>query len=165
VCGRTASPADRLRCWLWFERNRPIDDLFDDLEVNRLAVTLAGIIPMGLLLGWSLWSLRPFRLSLRLRIRTLMVVIAVVPIDCTGGVAVWNIWEQWDNYRRLAEYHAAMEKISRERAAELPPRELELDEKQVQGGQRERARAIAEHGRLKRVYERAMWQPWSCAPP
>jgi hypothetical protein len=75
------------------------------------------------------------------------------------------MWERWDHHRRLAGYHTIREKISSEMAAELPPPELELDKEQIQEWQGERQRAIAEHGRLKRVYERALWQPWSGAEP
>jgi len=161
ACAAMASPADRLGYWLALERKGPIADLFDELEVNRLVVTLAGIVPLGLLLGWSLWSLRPIRLSLR----TLMVIIAVVPVEWTGGVAVWKMWQRWDDDRRLAGYSAAMEKISIETAGELPPPELELDDQQVHEWRAAGARRPAEYGRLKVLYERAMWHPWTSAEP
>ena len=45
-------------------------------------------------------------MTVRPRLRMLMAIIAIVCLEWTGGVAVWNSWEQWDCDRRIAAYDA-----------------------------------------------------------
>jgi hypothetical protein len=83
-----------------------LTDLFDRHEIQRFCATLAGVVFLGLLLSWSIWSMRPFKLTLGLRIRTMMLAIAIVPLELTGGMAVWNGWAEWDRAQRSAAYEA-----------------------------------------------------------
>jgi len=32
-------------------------------------------------------------------------MIAMVPVECAGGLAVWNSWAQWDRNQRLADFN------------------------------------------------------------
>jgi hypothetical protein len=76
--------------------------LLDDFEIHRLSETLAAVVLFGTLLGWSLSSMRPSRLALCVRVRTLMALVAIVPAECAGGAAVWNSWARWNREERLA---------------------------------------------------------------
>jgi hypothetical protein len=69
-------------------------------------LTLAGVVFLGLLFGWSIWSMRPFQLSVTFRLRTLIALIAIVPLELIGAMAVWNSWERWDAYQWNTAYDA-----------------------------------------------------------
>ncbi len=118
ACAATAPPGDRLWWWVETRGETPLADLFDDHEVRRFIVTTASILALGALLGWIVWLMRPFRLSVRLR--TIMVIVAVVPVECAGGAWIWDCWERWDRCQRLAGWEALMQEIARESAAENP---------------------------------------------
>ncbi|MGO9470733.1 MAG: polysaccharide biosynthesis/export family protein [Isosphaeraceae bacterium] len=106
---------ERLCYWLQSGHQRPITVSLDDFEIHRLSETLAAVILLGTLLGWSIWTMRPFRLILRLRLRTLMAMIAIVPVECAGGSAVWNSWAQWDRNQRIADWNACWSAIKETR--------------------------------------------------
>lgn len=83
----------------------------DSLEVHRLSETLAPVVFSGTLLAWSVWRMRPLRIPFNLRLRTLVGIVAIVPVEWSAGLAVWNSWQRWDCDRRLAEFNACWRAI------------------------------------------------------
>lgn len=81
---------------------RPLSDFFTAFDIKRFNATIAGIVLLGMGLGWSIWLMRPLRLTLRFRLRTMMAIIAVLPIEVTAGADVWNRWARWDADQRFA---------------------------------------------------------------
>jgi hypothetical protein len=102
ACCPVGSPWDLLCDWDQSGRKRPLVDVFNRFEIHRFCATLAGLVFVGVGLGWSIRSMRPFRLTARFRLRTLMAVIAIVPLECVAGADVWNGWKQWDYDQRFA---------------------------------------------------------------
>jgi hypothetical protein len=100
--------------WVQSGRKQPLADYFYDFAIQRFEATIAGIVFLGLGLGWSISLMRPLRLIVRFRLRTLMAVIAVVPIDLTACADVWNRWEQWNADRKLAPYQALLASMPQE---------------------------------------------------
>ena len=107
ACMPSAPPWDRLCHWVQSGRARPLRDLFDEFEIHRFGSAFAGVVFLGLLFCWSIWSMRPFSTPRRLRVGTLMAMIAIVPLELSGGTAVWNTWERWDRSQRFAAFDAA----------------------------------------------------------
>jgi Polysaccharide biosynthesis/export protein len=108
ACCGTASPWHRLCYWLESGCAARLTDSYEDVEIHRFVATLAGVALLGLLFGWSLWSISTFRPAMRLRIRTLMALIAIVPLELSAGTAVWNGWAKWDRLRRFPAAYAAL---------------------------------------------------------
>ncbi len=106
ACCGSPSPWDQLCYWVQSGRQRPLTEMLDRFDIHRLSESLAAIVFSGTLLAWSIWCMRRIRPALRLRLRTVMVIIAIVPVECAGGVAVWNRWERWDRDQRLADFNA-----------------------------------------------------------
>jgi hypothetical protein len=92
--------------WVRSGRRRPLSDLFTAFDIQRFKATIAGIVFLGIALGWSIWLMRPLRVTIRFRLRTLMAVIALVPLEVTAGAGVWNQWKRWDAGQRFAPQYA-----------------------------------------------------------
>lgn len=101
-CAASPSPWDSLSWWFQAGRKRPLMDCFDAFGIQRFNVTIVAAVFLGMGLGWSIWSMRPLRLTARFRLRTLMAVIALVPLESGAGTEVWNRWERWDLDQRFA---------------------------------------------------------------
>jgi hypothetical protein len=99
--------------------------VLDGFEIHRLNATVAGIVVLAPLLGWSIWSMRPFRLTPRIRLRTLVALIAIVPLEVNGGAAVWNRWKRWDQVQHFADYYAQRQAID---GYEIKPGDLVMIE-------------------------------------
>jgi Polysaccharide biosynthesis/export protein len=105
---------DSLCDWLRSGRRRPLSDFFTAFDIKRFNATIAGIVLLGMGLGWSIWLMRPLRVTIRFRLRTLMAVIALVPLEVTAGADVWNRWRRWDADQRIAPQHALSESLRQE---------------------------------------------------
>src|SRR5262245_40648528 len=82
-CLRIPSPYQRLCEWLRDGRRGPLSRVLDPLEFWRLAGFSLSISVIGLMLVLSIRAQRPLRL--RLHLRTLMVVVAILPFGYWGG--------------------------------------------------------------------------------
>jgi Polysaccharide biosynthesis/export protein len=113
ACCASPSAWDRLCYWVHSGRQRPLTDVLDAWEIRCLSETLAAVVFLGALLGWSIRSMRPFRLALRLRLQTLLAIVAIVPTESPGAVAVWKGWARWDRLERLADFNARWSAIEK----------------------------------------------------
>jgi hypothetical protein len=114
MCIPSRPPWDSLCYWVQSGRKQPLSDYFFAFDIQRFNATIAGIVFLGMGLGWSIWLMRPLRLTIRFRLRTLMAVIAVVPIEVTACADVWNRWERWDADQRFASYDAFVSSMRQE---------------------------------------------------
>jgi Polysaccharide biosynthesis/export protein len=101
ACCPTTSPWHRLCYWLESGCAARLTDSYEDFEIRRFGATLAGVVLVGLLFGWSLWSISAFRPPMHVRIRTLMALIAIVALELTAGTAAWDGWKKWERSRRF----------------------------------------------------------------
>jgi hypothetical protein len=113
-CHPSRPPWDSLCYWVQSGRKRSLSDLFTAFQIRRFNASIAGLVLFGMGLGWSLWLMRPLRLTVRFRLRTLMATIAVVAIDVTAGADVWNRWERWDHDQRWGSYIARFSSVRQE---------------------------------------------------
>lgn len=117
---------------------------------------------------------------LRLRVRTLMLLVAAMALAIEAGRLTWRVIDYRTRAMKFAEYRIANEKafeaISREarrdhdRAEQFRRTEPGLAAHYDEGGQIQR-RQIAEarvsigyYEMLSRKYRDAMWHPWRSAP-
>jgi hypothetical protein len=91
-----------------------LSDWFTAFDIQRFNATIAGMVFLGMGLGWSIWLMRPLRLTVRFRLRTLMATIAVVAFEVTAGVDVWNRWERWDTDQRWGPHIAFLSSLQQE---------------------------------------------------
>lgn len=158
-CEPASSPVERLRDWAAGGMSGDLAGEFDGHDRGRLLGSLGALIPLGGLLGWSAWSLRRSPRP-RLRVATLMVLVATLALEWTAGRLVWESWGRWDTYRRQADAYAELESVYQEmtKAPVLPKDDLEPAQQQTITP--EAVMGAREYGRLRQVYTRAMWCPW-----
>ena len=101
LCLPLTPPLDRLCAWVRSGAHHPISDVLDLHELNRLVSTVVCMILLAGMLAWSIRAQRPLRL--RLRVRTLMLVIAVLPVMWLGGQRFSAMWDRFDDYCRCRE--------------------------------------------------------------
>ncbi len=104
MCFPSPSPWENLCYWVRSGRQRPLADFFNAFDIQRFNATVACVVFLGMGLGWSIWSMRPFRLAHRFRLRTLMLIIAIVPLELTACADVWNRWKRWDHDQQLERF-------------------------------------------------------------
>jgi len=115
---------------------------------------------------------------LRFRLRTLMILVAVVAFLITGDTWLRKTWEQSRPLRLQASFHAEQERFnlglaadseqiaSFARSPKWAARGWKPDDvaRWVESRKNYRARA-AYHKSLKRKYEWASFYPWMAVPP
>jgi hypothetical protein len=154
-CMPIASPWDCLTYWFKSDRQAPIYDCLSRWQWARLAWSTTAVVFLLGMLILSIRAQRPLRLSLRLR--SLMILIAVMAFGYVAGHEVWTIWARWESYVLRAEHYASMEEaLEREDVSEFSI--LSVDERREAI---EELRKIREgYGEMKRNYRRAAWCPW-----
>ncbi len=157
-CLPTESPGNRIWYWLSSGLKDPLSDYLDNTEIEQIIVMFASIMITGLWLSLSIWSMRPLRPRLNLRLRTMMALIAFATIECIIAGKALKAWDRWDLYRALGDYYAKQEKFAR-MIAELP--QSEPSDVEAQQWQKAMKNTIAKNRRLKEIYQRAAWHPWS----
>jgi hypothetical protein len=122
LCLGIMSPVDRICYWFKSGRREPIADLLDRYELWRSVISAVCTIMLAGMLSWSIRS--HGRLLLRFRIRTLMVVIAVLPVAWLTGLGAWDTWRHFDDNCHFdprdspyAELESRMEKSLADRSA------------------------------------------------
>jgi len=144
-------PGKRLSDWLQSARHEsgryaPLSDFLDRHELKRLVSNAISMIVLGGMLAWSIRAQGSLRF--RLHVRTLMIVVAAVPIVLLGGQEVWAMWERFEEYSQCAEFCSEMERTLAEESSDL-------------SDDPESHRRLAEKYRLeKHRYQRAAWRPW-----
>jgi hypothetical protein len=106
-CLRIPSPYQRLCEWLREGRRGPLSHVLSTHELKRLASFVLSISVLGLMFVISVRAQRPARL--RLSLRTLMVLVAVLSLGYPGGRGVWFACERWDEYQHRIEHCWNME--------------------------------------------------------
>ncbi len=114
VCLPSPPPWESLCYWVQSGRTRPLSDWFTAFDIQRFNATIAGMVFLGMGLGWSIWLMRPLRLTVRFRLRTLIATIAVVAFEVTAGADVWNRWERWDTDQRWGPHIAFLSSLHQE---------------------------------------------------
>jgi hypothetical protein len=92
ACASLAPPLERLCYWLQSGLAQPLTDLLDKSEITLCVSFAVALVSLALLLGWSLWSLRPNPQMFQLRLGTLMAIIAIAALEWVGGRALWDHW-------------------------------------------------------------------------
>lgn len=156
-CVQPSSPEARVVEWARSAMTGDLAGEFDGHDRGRLALTLGALAPLGGLLAWSARSLRRWP---RLRVGTLMVLVAAVALEWSAGRLAWSSWGRWDNYRRQADGYAAMEATYRERFQAPASPDDEMEAVMGEAAAAEGLACAEEYRRLRRVYERAVWRPW-----
>jgi hypothetical protein len=143
-CLRIPSPYQRLCEWLEQGRRGPVSHVLGPWELKRLARLSLSIFVLVLTLVISIRAQRPVRL--RLNIRTLMLLVAVLPLLYLGGQKVWLTWERWDEYQHRIQRCSDMEAwANRNSPSETP--ELAASKR----------RAAMDYAMERERLERAMW--------
>jgi hypothetical protein len=145
-CLRFPSPYQRLCEWLREGRRGPLSHVLGPQELKRLAGLSLSISVLGLMLVISIRAQRP--LQLRLHLRTLMVLVAVLPLGYLGGREVWLTWERWDEYQHRIQRCLNMEEWARHKNASETP-ELAATKRQ----------AALDYGLERERLQRATWSP------
>jgi hypothetical protein len=107
-----------------------------------LVATVIATVLFGSLLILTVRVPRPIRL--RFHIKTMMVLIAALPLCIMGGRDVWATWQRWDDYSRGAEFYSEKERIAQESHRSEP-----------QG-----LCPCIMYRQAKEFYQYAMWHPW-----
>jgi len=131
----------------WLRQGRfPLSVFLDSHERNWLVSNAISVTVLGGLLAWSIRAHGSLRF--RLRVRTLMIVIAVVSFVCLGGQQVWDMWERFDVYCQYAEYCSEIESTLRRGAS-------------GSSDHTDSRRRLAEEYRVEKdKFQRAAWHPW-----
>jgi hypothetical protein len=145
-CAGVVSPWARLGFWYQFGRQSPLSDLLDEHERRRLVLTSIATMALGGALAVSIRAHGPFRF--RLRLRTLMIVIAALPVLWLAGQRVWTMWDRFDENWQYAEYFEQLERRAKEEPNILPS-DPEFSRKRAE-----------EYRQVKERYQLAMWFPW-----
>ena len=143
-CLRIPSPYQRLCEWLRDGRRGPLSQVLGPHELKRLASFSLSMSVLGLMLVISIRAQRPLRLNLR----TLMVLVAVLPLGYLGGREVWLTWERWDDYQHRIQRCWNMEEWAQRRNPSETP-ELAAVKRQ----------AALDYGLERERLQRAMWSP------
>lgn len=164
-CGPAVLPWIFIR---WpIDRGERLSDLLAKFEFREAGILIVLAVVFSIGLARTLWRLgRP---SLAWRLRTAMLSIAILAVEWAGGVWAWEVKDRWEDYRRLALHFAANESSY----TEADPAWIAADRDDwrswVQSGGDPADRPdplialqeeIHRFARLRRVYERGMWQPW-----
>ena len=145
-CLRIPSPYQRLCEWLRAGGRGPLSHVLGPQELQRLAGLSLSISILGLLFVISIRAQRPLRL--RLHLRTLMVLVAVLPLGYLGGREVWLTWERWDEYQHRIQRCWNMEEWAQRKSPSETP-ELAAVKRQ----------AALDYGLERGRLQRAMWSP------
>src|SRR5262249_6467575 len=97
-CFGVPSPYQRLCEWLREGRRKPLSQVLPTRDIERFAWFSFSMAVLGLMLVSSIRAQRPLRL--RLHVRTLMVVVAILPFGYLGGRQVWVMWQRWDAFQQ-----------------------------------------------------------------
>jgi len=143
-CLRIPSPYQRLCEWLVQGRRRPVSHVLGPRELKRLAMLSVSIFVLLLMLVISIRSQRPVRL--RLNIRTLMLLVAVLPLAYLGGRKVWLTWERWDEYQHRIQRCSDMEAWANRNSPSETPELVAV-----------RRRAAMDYATERERLERAVW--------
>jgi hypothetical protein len=143
-CLRIPSPYQRLCEWLREGRRGPLSHVLGPQELKRLAGLSLSLSVLGSMLVISIRAQRPLRLNLR----TLMVLVAVLPLGYLGGREVWLTWERWDDYQHRIQRCWNMEEWAQRRNPSETP-ELAAVKRQ----------AALDYGLERERLQRAMWSP------
>jgi hypothetical protein len=123
-CLGLTSPVDRLCYWFKPGRDAPITDVLDHYELVRLATSTVCTMILAGALAWSIRNqgLAPWRF----RIRTLMIVVAVLPVAWLAGQGVWDTWQRFDDYCHYAHRDSPYAELESrlKRSLEDPPAEV-----------------------------------------
>jgi hypothetical protein len=101
ICLGLMPPFDRLCDWLRAGARAPIGDVLERHELYRLEWTGVWMIVLAGMLVWSMraaGALRP-----RLRVRTLMILIAAAAVASVAGQKLCDAWDRFDYYCRCKE--------------------------------------------------------------
>jgi hypothetical protein len=96
-CVPTSSPWNRLCYWVESGGKYTLSDFFDRHDLRRLTATMLAVIILSGMFAWSIRAGGPVRLRPFLRVRTLVIAIAVAAIALVEAREVWAMWERWDN--------------------------------------------------------------------
>ena len=143
-CLRIPSPYERLCEWLRGGGPGPLSQVLGPHELKRLASLSLSMSVLWLMLVISIRAQRPLRLNLR----TLMVLVAVLPLGYLGGREVWLTWERWDEYQHRIQRCWNMEEWARRKSPSETP-ELAAVKRQ----------AALDYGLERERLQRAMWSP------
>ena len=110
-CLGLMSPLDRLCYWLKLGSQAPITDVFDHYELVRFAISTVCTMMLAGTLAWSTGN--QGLPSWRFRIRTLMLIVAVLPVAWLAGQATWGTWKRFDDYCHYAGRHSPYEELEK----------------------------------------------------
>jgi len=145
-CFKVPSLYQRLCEWLREGRQKPLSQVLPTRDMERFAQFSFSMAVLGLMLVSSIRAQRPLRL--RLHVRTLMVVVAILPFGYLGGRQVWVMWQRWDAFHQKYHLCLLMEEWARmEHPGETP------------GVAAMRRKAAMEYGLESEKYQRAVWSP------
>jgi hypothetical protein len=145
-CLRIPSPYERLCEWLRDGRRSPPSRVLDPQEFERLARFAISISVIGLMLVLSIRAQRPVRL--RLNLRRLMLLVAVLPLGYLGGREVWLMWDRWDEYQHRIQRCWDIEQRAQCKNPSDTPESAAL-----------KRRAALDYGLERERLQRAMWSP------
>jgi hypothetical protein len=118
-----------------------VSDNFYRERWELVAYSLA-VVCFAVLIGVSLYRLRPVRPRLRWRLATAMLIIALVAIEYSLAVSAWDLKDKWNQCFTIADYWARdPDKVAPENCQECRDRELERNEKEQK-------------------YRHFLWNPW-----
>lgn len=165
MCIPPTPPYKRAQSWIESATGEPLAAYFSKDERTRLGFHLAGVVLAGAALGWSVWSLGPtLRPRLRLRLGTMMLLVAVVAAEGASLPRTWAAWGRWNHARIAVPHYEAQEESRRGRHEEDFPggkARFAGDEELLA----ESLRDIAESAYWKNYYRGILWQPWSDPEP
>jgi hypothetical protein len=153
-CAGIQSPARTVVDWLEMGRPEPLLAYFGYHAKVRFLWTSLAIILLAGMLAWSLYTQRPIRG--RLRLRTLMIAVAILPISWVGAGKVWVMWHRWEQAWRMVDYFTLLEDDSAYMADSMASGDP-ADEAEVA---QFRKTLSDEYQAGRRRYLYLLWHPW-----